>query len=58
MSHLFTHRLEVRFRDCDPLGHTNNAVYLTYLEQTRLQYWRELWGFGTPASTVPETGSR
>jgi len=53
MSHLFTHRLEVRFRDCDSLGHTNNAVYLTYLEQTRLHYWRELWGFATPASTVP-----
>jgi acyl-CoA thioester hydrolase len=53
MSHLFTHKVDVRFRDCDPLGHTNNAVYLTYLEQTRLHYWRELWGFGTESSTVP-----
>ena len=44
----FTHRLEVRFRDCDPMGHTNNAVYLTYLEQTRFAHWRSLWGFGTP----------
>jgi acyl-CoA thioesterase FadM len=26
---VFTHRLEVRFRDCDPMGHVNNAVYLT-----------------------------
>jgi acyl-CoA thioester hydrolase len=47
MSH-FIHRLEVRFRDCDPLGHTNNAVYLTYLEQARFCHWRSLWGFGTP----------
>jgi acyl-CoA thioester hydrolase len=43
----FVHRLEVRFRDCDPLGHVNNAVYFTYLEQTRFQHWRALWGFGT-----------
>jgi acyl-CoA thioester hydrolase len=42
----FTHAIEVRFRDCDPLGHVNNAVYLTYLEQTRLFHWRKLWGFG------------
>ena len=42
------HRLEVRFRDCDPMGHVNNAVYLTYLEQTRFNHWRSLWGFGTP----------
>ena len=44
----FIHRLEVRFRDCDPMGHTNNAVYLTYLEQARFSHWRSLWGFGTP----------
>lgn len=47
MSH-FVHRLEVRFRDCDPMGHTNNAVYLTHLEQTRFAHWRSLWGFGAP----------
>src|SRR3982751_4731987 len=48
MSH-FSYRLEVRFRDCDPMGHVNNAVYFTYLEQTRLAHWRSLWGFGTSA---------
>jgi acyl-CoA thioester hydrolase len=47
MSH-FIHRLEVRFRDCDAMGHANNAVYLTYLEQARFAHWRSLWGFGTP----------
>ena len=30
------------------MGHVNNAVYLTYLEQTRFSHWRSLWGFGTP----------
>jgi acyl-CoA thioester hydrolase len=43
---VFSHRIEVRFRDCDPMGHANNAVYLTYLEQARLAHWRALWGFG------------
>ena len=49
----FIHRLEVRFRDCDPMGHVNNAVYLTYLEQSRFNHWRSLWGFGDP-QTPPE----
>ena len=30
------------------MGHTNNAVYLTYLEQARFAHWRALWGFGSP----------
>jgi len=37
---LIRHRLRVRFRDCDPLGHVNNAVYLTYLEDARLTLWQ------------------
>jgi len=50
----FTHRLAVRFRDCDMLGHVNNAVYFTYLEQARLAWWRHLGsGTGFPgANTV------
>ena len=34
----FPHSLQehVRFSDCDPMGHANNAVYSTYLEQARL----------------------
>ena len=46
MNHLFTYRIEVRFRDCDPMGHVNNAVYLTYLEQARFAHWRALGGGG------------
>ena len=55
MSNAFTHRLIVRFADCDPLGHVNNAVYLTYLEETRFAHWRAEWGFGTtePAPDIP-----
>ncbi len=33
-------RLIVSFRDCDPYGHVNNAVYLTYLESARFALWR------------------
>ena len=53
---MFIHRLEVRFRDCDPLGHTNNAVYLTYLEQARFSHWRSLWGFGNPQLSADRPG--
>ena len=42
----FEHELEVRFRDCDGLGHVNNAVYLTYLEQARIAFWQRLTGIG------------
>ena len=42
---LLTLRLTVRFSDCDPLGHVNNAVYSTYLEQARIVLWRRQAGF-------------
>jgi acyl-CoA thioester hydrolase len=32
----YVHRERVRFRDCDAMGHVNNAVYSTYLEQARI----------------------
>lgn len=40
----FRHRttIAVRFRDVDLMGHVNNAVYFTYLEQARLDYFRDL----------------
>jgi acyl-CoA thioester hydrolase len=34
----FVHRETVRFQDCDPMGHLNNAVFSTFLEQARLAY--------------------
>ncbi len=32
----FIQRERVRFQDCDPMGHANNAVYSTYLEEARI----------------------
>jgi acyl-CoA thioester hydrolase len=53
MANVFSHSLEVRFRDCDAMGHVNNAVYLTYLEETRFAYWRSLWGPDLQESGTP-----
>lgn len=44
---LFTLQMLVRFSDCDPLGHVNNAAYLTYIEQARIILWREQLGFSS-----------
>ena len=30
------HRDRVSFRDCDAMGHVNNAVFSTYLEESRI----------------------
>lgn len=38
----FTHREVARFRDLDPMGHVNNAVYLTWIENARIEYLRLL----------------
>lgn len=34
--------LSPRFRDTDAMGHINNAVYVTYLEVARQNYWLAL----------------
>ncbi len=36
--------LRPRFRDTDAMGHINNAVYVTYLEVARQEYWRAFRG--------------
>lgn len=40
----FRHHLPVgiRYGDMDTLGHVNNAMYLTYVEQARISYIRDL----------------
>ncbi len=38
------HEFMPRFRDTDAMGHINNAVYITYLEVARQEYWRALDG--------------
>ncbi|MUV57518.1 acyl-CoA thioester hydrolase [Halogeometricum rufum] len=36
--------LQVRFRDLDPLGHVNNAVYASYCEQARIDFFQDALG--------------
>jgi acyl-CoA thioester hydrolase len=38
----FVHVEQVRFRDLDPMGHVNNAVFLTYIEQARVAFLAEV----------------
>ena len=47
MSGDFPHvrRERVRFRDCDSMGHVNNAVYSTYLEEARIDVVGSLEAF-------------
>lgn len=40
----FETAVPVRYRDIDDMGHVNNAVYVTYLEEARLDYFREVLG--------------
>jgi len=35
----FTVDIQMRFRDLDPMGHVNNAVYLSYCELARTQFY-------------------
>ena len=41
----YVHRDRVRFRDCDAMGHVNNAVYSTYLEEARIGVLGDLIDF-------------
>ncbi|WP_144925150.1 acyl-CoA thioesterase [Halorubrum salsamenti] len=38
----YTTEIDVRFRDIDAMGHVNNAVYATYIEQARTTYFRDV----------------
>jgi acyl-CoA thioester hydrolase len=49
---VYRHRLSVRFRDCDAMGHVNHAVYFTFMEQCRLTFWREVTGAASPHTRV------
>lgn len=40
----FTHRLRVRYSDCDPQGVLFNANYLTYFDIAITELWREAMG--------------
>jgi acyl-CoA thioester hydrolase len=53
MNYHYTKRVEVQFRDCDPLGHVNNAVYITYLEVARFGYCADALSFTAEMATGP-----
>ena len=42
----FGHRksVEIRFADTDAMGHVNNAVYLTFVETARVDWWMATTG--------------
>lgn len=40
----FTIEIEPQYRDLDPNGHVNQAVYASYFEQARAVYWADVIG--------------
>ncbi|BCS35771.1 thioesterase [Luteitalea sp. TBR-22] len=46
----FATTLRVRWGDCDAFGHVNNASYLTFFEEARIDYWKAV------VPDVPFTG--
>ncbi len=46
----FSTTIRVRWGDCDAFGHVNNASYLTYFEEARIDYWKAV------VPDVPFTG--
>lgn len=42
--------IEVRYGDLDPQGHVNNATYLTFFEQARIEYLIQLGLFSKDQS--------
>ena len=55
MNPIFSHGMDVRWREMDALGHVNNAQYLSYVEETRVQWFNSLqngWQEGNAAPIV------
>lgn len=48
----FSVEIPVQWRDLDPLGHVNNAVYVSFLETARVRLWSERMG-GRDARDIP-----
>jgi acyl-CoA thioester hydrolase len=44
MPESFEHTVAVRWRDTDALGHVNNAVFMTYLEEGRDAFYTRIVG--------------
>lgn len=43
MAHSFpiSTKVHIRFADCDMFGHVNNAKFFTYMEQARVEYFKD-----------------
>ena len=42
MTPIFVYEMDVRWREMDALGHVNNAQYLSYVEETRVQWFNSM----------------
>lgn len=40
--------ISVRFKDIDQMGHVNNSVFLTYFEEARIIFIRDVLGIHSP----------
>ena len=38
----FSTPIKIRFRDLDAFGHVNNAVYFTFMEMARVEYFKQI----------------
>ena len=49
MTEQFKHKssVSIRFADMDSFGHVNNAIFLTYFEEARIKYFRDIvdWSY-------------
>ncbi|RQG95430.1 acyl-CoA thioesterase [Natrarchaeobius chitinivorans] len=43
-SYNYETEIQTRYRDIDAMNHVNNAVYASYLEAARLEYFRDVVG--------------
>lgn len=50
---LFRTPIAIRWRDLDPFNHVNNSIYLTYLEEARLLWMKQIPGTWHSEHSVP-----
>jgi acyl-CoA thioester hydrolase len=43
MTFRYETEIPLRYRDLDPMGHVNNAVYASYCEQARMDYFDDVF---------------
>lgn len=54
---MFIAQMDARWRDLDAFNHVNNATYLTYLEESRLQWLQQVPGPWLSEHAVPVMAS-